>query len=129
MTSYPPSTAARIFGLLLLVGLINSGRNALPADDSLFAPVATIFEKRCLECHNAEEKKGSLSLQTREALLAGGDSGAAISPGKPDGNLLLEMISGDQPEMPKTGAKLAAAEVALIKAWIAAGAPWPVEKK
>jgi mono/diheme cytochrome c family protein len=101
----------------------------LAADDAVFRAVATILEKRCVECHNADEKKGGLSLQKRADLITGGDSGAAIDPGKAAGSVLLDMISGDKPEMPKTGAKLTAEEVAAVSKWIAAGAPWPVDTK
>lgn len=101
----------------------------LAADDSTFRAIATILEKRCVECHNADEKKGGLSLQSRADLITGGDSGAAIDPGKVAGSVLLDMISGEKPEMPKTGAKLTAEEVAAVSKWIAAGAPWPGEKK
>jgi mono/diheme cytochrome c family protein len=99
------------------------------AEDATFPPVAAILERRCVECHHADEKKGGLSLQTRGDLIAGGDSGAAIVPKRPEGNLLLEMISGVKPEMPKTGPKLTAGEIESIRAWIAAGAAWPGERK
>ena len=98
------------------------------ADEATFGPIAAIFEKRCVECHNAGEKNGGLALQSRADLITGGDSGATIVAGKPDGNVLLAMVSGDKPEMPKTGAKLTAAEVESIRAWIAVGAPWPAER-
>ncbi|WP_425613405.1 DUF1553 domain-containing protein [Anatilimnocola sp. NA78] len=99
------------------------------ADDASFAAVAAIFEKRCISCHSADEKKGGLSLQSRADLLTGGDSGAAIVPGNAKESPLLAAISGDNPEMPKSGAKLTPGEVESIRGWIAAGAPWPAERK
>ncbi len=99
------------------------------AGDKLWSDsVVTTFENRCLSCHNGREAKGNFSLATREAALAGGESGSAIVPGKPDESLLLGYISGDAPEMPKSGPALSNAEVEAIRQWIAAGAPWPVEK-
>lgn len=118
------------FRLPLAVAVLTLGWTwHLTADEATFRVVATIFEKRCVECHNADEKKGGLSLQTRADLLTGGDSGAAIDPGKAAGSVLLDMISGDKPEMPKTGAKLTAEEVVAVSKWIAAGALWPGETK
>ena len=60
-----------------------------------------------------------------QGTVAGGDSGKVIAVGKPAESLLLDYITGDKPEMPKSGPPLAAAEVAAIRDWIAAGAKWP----
>ncbi len=96
------------------------------ASESLFNDrVAGILEKRCVSCHNSETPKGGLSLQTRDKATVGGDSGPAIVPHKPDESLLLDYISGDQPEMPKQGPPLAQEEVEAIRQWIASGAEWP----
>ena len=51
----------------------------------------------CFECHSAEAKakgklKGGLFLDTRAALLTGGDEGPAIVPGKPEESLLLKAL-------------------------------------
>jgi mono/diheme cytochrome c family protein len=89
--------------------------------------LATIFEQRCVSCHGAHEPKGGFSLTSRQTALAGGDSGPAIVPGQPDEGMLLGYISGDKPEMPKSGAPLRADEVAAIRAWINDGARWPAE--
>ena len=57
----------------------------------------------------------------------GGDSGAAIVPGKPDESLLIEAIGhrGDIKMPPKQ--KLADAEIADLRRWVEIGAPWPAE--
>jgi hypothetical protein len=63
-------------------------------------------------------------LRTREGALKGGDSGAAIVPGKADQSRLYRRIAGlEQPSMPLDGT-LTAQQVALIKAWIDQGAHW-----
>jgi hypothetical protein len=96
------------------------------ADDALFRDrVAPILETKCLACHEGSKPKGGLSLATVKRFHAGGESGPAIVPGKPDESLLLDYISGDDPLMPKEGAPLSAAEVAIIREWIASGAAWP----
>ncbi|WP_254512898.1 DUF1553 domain-containing protein [Anatilimnocola floriformis] len=116
------TTFQRVCLLLLTVTQVQ-------AADTTFPAVAAIFERRCVECHQADEKKGGLSLQSRADLLAGGESGVAIEAGKPAASMLLDMVSGDKPAMPKKGSKLTADEVAAISRWIAAGAPWPAERK
>ncbi|MFO0895782.1 MAG: DUF1549 domain-containing protein, partial [Pirellulales bacterium] len=90
-----------------------------------FAPVEAIFEAKCLRCHQGAEPKGGLSLETAELARAGGDSGPAFEPQQADASLLVEMISGDSPQMPAQADPLTPAEVAAVKAWISAGAEWP----
>ncbi len=87
--------------------------------------VAPILERRCVSCHNEELKKGGLSLQSANGLLKGGDSGPAVQRDKPAESLLLAAITGDKPEMPKTGPPLTAKEVAAIRTWLEQGAIWP----
>jgi hypothetical protein len=97
--------------------------------DEPFERVSGILERKCVNCHNATEHKGGLSLETAAAALAGGESGAVIEAGKPKESLLLDYVSGEKPEMPKRGEKLTADELAAVRAWIAAGAKWPAERK
>ncbi len=76
---------------------------------------------RCLECHNASDKKGGLDLTGRDAALAGGDSGPALVEGDADESFLWQRIRDDEmpPKQP-----LAADEKDLLRAWIAGGARW-----
>lgn len=87
--------------------------------------VAPIFERHCLRCHQGDAPKGGLSLADGRRALAGGESGPAILPGKPDESPLLDLISGQKPEMPKEADPLSADEIAAIRQWIAEGAIWP----
>ncbi len=96
--------------------------------DALFRQqVAPIFQRRCLGCHNQQDRKGKFSLQTRAAALAGGESGVVIHPGNPKASYLLDLITPADGEasMPKDADPLAPKEVSLIRQWIAAGANWP----
>ena len=96
------------------------------ADDRLFRDqVAPLLEKHCLHCHGATAPKGKLALTTAAAALRGGDNGPALAPGQPEESLLLQMISGPEPEMPRKAAPLSAEQVAVVRRWIERGAPWP----
>ncbi len=95
------------------------------AEDRFNAQVAPLFERRCVSCHNDDLRKGGLSLQSREALLKGGDSGPAIVERKPAESPLYSALLGDKPEMPKTGPPLTRAEIDRIRIWIEQGAAWP----
>jgi hypothetical protein len=83
--------------------------------------IAPLLARRCLECHDAVEKKGGLDLTRRDMAVAGGDSGAAIVGGKPQESYLWQRVDTD--EMPPKK-PLAEAEKKLLKDWIAAGAVW-----
>src|SRR5437762_9928785 len=89
--------------------------------------VGPILVARCFKCHSAEapKPKGGLRLDSRDAALKGGDNGPALVPGKTDQSLLLKAVSWDDPEFqmpPKE--KLPAAEIEILKQWIAKGALW-----
>jgi mono/diheme cytochrome c family protein len=88
--------------------------------------IKPILEKSCVQCHGHGRAKGGFQLDTRETLLAGGDSGPAIIPGKSAESLLIELVMGFDPDtqMPKKGSKLTREEISLLRAWIDQGAPW-----
>jgi hypothetical protein len=88
--------------------------------------VRPLLVKRCYECHSAEaeELKGGLALDSRAGWEIGGDSGAALAPGKPDESLLIEAVRYESVEMPPKG-KLPAEEIAILEKWVAMGAPDP----
>ena len=85
-----------------------------------------LLEKSCSKCHGKGKAKGGFSLETRENLLAGGDSGQSVVPGKSDESYLIELISGLDPDnvMPQKGSKFTAEEVGLVRAWIDQGIVW-----
>src|SRR5262249_32497451 len=96
------------------------------ADDALFIKrVKPILEANCLRCHEGSSPKGGLSLVTAKKLLAGGASGPAVVPGKPNESTLLDYVSGEKPAMPKDGKPLDKSQVASLREWIATGAHWP----
>lgn len=99
------------------------------SQDDTFASAAHILEHRCLSCHAGSKPKGKLGLDTRDAIVKGGESGSAVVPGKPEESILLDYVTGDSPEMPKNASPLSLEEVEILRAWILQGAPWPEGKK
>jgi len=89
--------------------------------------VAPIFKKYCLGCHNADDREGELVLDRYDRVLEGGQHGAAIMPGKGDASRLIQVLSGKaKPAMPpEDNEKPTAAEIALLTAWVNAGAKGP----
>ncbi|QDU89704.1 Planctomycete cytochrome C [Pirellulimonas nuda] len=86
--------------------------------------VLPLLEARCNKCHHAEQQRGGLDLTRRETILRGGDSlGAAVVPGRPDRSPLIGVLTGAlEPSMPEDDDPLAAAEVDLLRQWVAEGA-------
>jgi mono/diheme cytochrome c family protein len=84
--------------------------------------VLPLFQARCLRCHGSKRRRADLDLGSAAAVLKGGESGPAVVPGKPEKSLLYEKVhKGDMPPGKKD--RLTEAEVALVRRWIAAGAP------
>ena len=87
--------------------------------------VRPLLQARCFECHGAEKQKGELRLDSRAATIAGGGSGEAVVPGKPDESLLVQAVRylGDIKMPPRS--KLPEAEIAVLVDWVSRGAVWP----
>ena len=95
---------------------------ALAAPVSYKRSVQPILAERCQMCHGPRNPSGKLSVGTVQGLLAGGTSGPALKPGEPSASLLISVVSGDKPRMPKFGAPLAKEQIDLIRRWIEEGA-------
>ena len=89
--------------------------------------IQPILQSQCYECHGPEKSRGRLRLDRRSAALDGGATGAAVIPGNSEGSLLIRRVLGldDEDRMPKDGDPLPDAQIAILRAWIDQGAPWP----
>jgi YHS domain-containing protein/mono/diheme cytochrome c family protein len=98
------------------------------ADEIEYArDVHPILRDHCFTCHGPEKQKGKLRLDTREGLFGGKDGEQPVVPGKPDVSLLYELVTlpHDDPDvMPAEGEPLTGEQLATLKKWIEAGAPW-----
>jgi Protein of unknown function (DUF1549)/Protein of unknown function (DUF1553)/Planctomycete cytochrome C len=88
--------------------------------------IKPILDASCIKCHGRGRAKGGLQIDTRETLLKGGESGAAIALGRSQDSLLIELVAGVNPEnvMPQKGTRLTPDQVGLLRAWIDQRAPW-----
>jgi mono/diheme cytochrome c family protein len=110
------------------------GQLPAPADRKVdfAADIQPIFQKNCFSCHGSEHDEGGLRLDQKKRALEGGDNGAEIVPGKSAESRLVRLVAGVDPDfglMPPEGkgARLTAAEIGLIRAWIDQGTTWPDE--
>jgi len=108
--------------ILLCCGWVFPLLTAAHADGTKAA--IRILRDECVNCHKPGKAKGGLLLHTREKLMAGGDSGEVVIPGKAAESLLLEVLSEDaDPHMPPKK-DLPSESIAAIRDWIDAGARW-----
>jgi hypothetical protein len=108
---------------LAAILLLLTGSNPAAAGDAVDfdGKVAPLLARKCLDCHSGPDPKGKLDLTRLSSALAGGASGKAIVPGKPDDSLLWERVSSN--EMPPSS-PLDESEKAILRAWLATGAGW-----
>src|SRR5438045_2730697 len=102
--------------------------NVAAADDLFTRQVEPLLKGKCLGCHgDAPQLPRGLDMRSRVSLLKGGESGPALVPGNAAKSLLYQSVlrTGDVVMPPKEQSKLSPAEVAMLKSWIDAGAPWP----
>jgi hypothetical protein len=117
---------ARLVGSLLVLAALATPVAAIDFNRD----IRPILSNNCFKCHgpDAAERKAGLRLDAREHALNPTESGlVAIVPGKADESELLRRIfATDDEQMPPTDSnrRLSAAEKALLKEWIAGGAPW-----
>lgn len=86
--------------------------------------VRPVLAQSCYQCHTTEAA-GGLRLDSRAAVLKGGDSGPAIVPGSPDKSLIIQAIqqTGDLKMPPRSG-KLPDGDIANLIEWVRRGGSW-----
>ncbi len=108
--------------------LVAQEPRSFPKDqiDFFEAKIRPVLIEHCYKCHSSESKivKGGLRLDHRDAVLKGGDTGAAIVVGKPKESLLMKALNYDEMQMPPKG-KLSASIIRDFESWIAMGLPDP----
>lgn len=132
-TTHPYIALLSAAGLLVAATAVRVGGAAQASQPTLQqleffeSKIRPVLVNSCFDCHTGDEK-GGLRLDSREALLKGGDSGPAIVAGDPEGSLLIKAVRHVQgvSKMPRSGSKLSDAEIAALAEWITMGAPWPV---
>ena len=108
-----------------------SGFVIKPTDEQL-----AFFENRirplliehCYSCHSAEAKElgGGLLLDSRQAIVLGGDTEPPIVPGEPHASLLWRAVSGKDPNLTMPPDQdLEEDQIADLAKWIEMGAPDP----
>ena len=120
-------------GFLVAAGMVTRLAGAEGAGEAEFFErrIRPVLAEQCYECHSATSPKlkGGLRVDSRAALLQGGETGPAVVPGKPEASLLVKALAHTDPDlaMPPKKPALAAAVRHDFEAWVREGAFWPAE--
>lgn len=92
--------------------------------------VRPLLADHCYKCHGPDKQKGHLRVDSRTALIQGGDLGPAIIPGDAEKSLVIKAIRHADPDfkMPPSS-KLTREQIDDVARWISMGAPWPGSEK
>ncbi len=86
--------------------------------------VRPLLAEKCWNCHGEKEAKGGLRLDSRNAILTGGESGAAAVESKAAESMIVEAIRYESLEMPPDE-KLSKEQIEILVRWVELGMPWP----
>lgn len=114
-----------------LLALLLASLSGLAAEDIRFnRDIRPILSENCFYCHGQDPKhrEAGLRLDVREEAVKANDGVTAIVPGKPEqSEILKRLLSHDADEQmppPESNRKVSAAQIELIRRWIAQGAPY-----
>ncbi len=124
-----------IVGAALLSGLCLASRPVQAAESPAAAPrfnrdIRPVLSDLCFQCHGPDknQRKADLRLDDELAAIGTPERPGVVPRGRPAASeLLRRMLSNDPAEQmppPETGRRATPDQIAQIRAWIAAGAPW-----
>ena len=129
--SWPPKFATVVFLSQIVCGLATAD-TFYPEQIAFFeSKVRPVLAENCYSCHGPKKQTNGLRLDSRAAIIKGGDYGIVVSPGNPEGSKLIHAIRQDQPgqteAMPKDAKKLDQEVINNLTEWVKQGLPWPEE--
>jgi hypothetical protein len=126
------ATLGVLAGAALALGQSQAPRAAPAKPDIDFnRQILPILSENCFACHgpDAGQRKAKLRVDTREGGRAPlRDGSFAIVPGKSAESVLIQRVSAEEPSRrmppPKTGKRLTADQIRVLRRWIDEGATW-----
>jgi len=94
--------------------------------------VKPLLAEHCYRCHGASQQKNSLRMDTAVFARQGGDNGPGYLPGRSADSLLVQVVKGTHPDIPRMPYKkppLNDAQIALLQRWIDQGADAPADEE
>ncbi len=88
--------------------------------------IVPLLRKHCADCHTGDKKKGGFSMNDRDSLLEGSESGPVVDLSAPESSHLIKVVTTNDEDlrMPPKGDGLSPEEVALLKDWLAEDLAW-----
>src|SRR4051794_11213089 len=110
----------KVLWSLLVAAIFASHPGALarsPAEDAeaFEKEIRPLLIENCSKCHGAQKQKSGLRVDSRKALVEGGESGPSVVPGRPDESLLIDAIRQSGELRMPPGRKLREEQVAALE--------------
>lgn len=131
MRPAPPTSSRAVLALAVaavaaLAVVAGTGRAARAQGSVEFErEVWPILQAKCVTCHGPEDQFSNLRLDSKERILRGGKNGKIVVPGDPAKSPMyvrVSLPSDDLDIMPAEGEPLNAAQVDILRRWVAEGA-------
>jgi hypothetical protein len=115
----------------ILIAAVSGLILALPcaAQDAMAKRAVQVLQAQCSGCHGGNVAMSDLRIDSREALLKGGQRGSAVKSGSSQSSLLIQAVNHSGKLAMPPGKKIEAADAELLTRWVDAGAPWPQVSK
>jgi hypothetical protein len=122
----PPSGTAEGDHALDAGGMIQQNPSVAGQKLDFWRDVYPILERSCLRCHGPNKQRGDFRVDRREDFFGKGGSSPLVVPGNSAESPLIAIVSGLRKDVPRADVHcLPAQKIALLRAWVDVGAPWP----
>ena len=113
-----------ILSCIAVAGAVEPAAEAV--DPQLASKAHAVLKENCFKCHGPDKHKGGLRLDSAEAVKKGGEDGVVVVAGEPDTSLLIKAVGwADKDSRMPPKKKLSDEQIAVLTAWVKAGAAWP----
>lgn len=130
VATLPAFLALSVGTLVGAIAGVSQAADAAPASMEFFErAIRPVLVEHCIKCHGPEKQWSNFRVDSRAALLKGGDFGLGVVPGKPEDSLLMKAVrqTDDELSMPPKS-RLTDRQIADLEQWIKQGAVYPIEE-
>ena len=113
-----------VLSCVVVAGAVEPAAEAV--DPQLATKAHAVLQENCFKCHGPDKHKGNLRLDSAEAVKKGGEDGVVVVVGDPDTSMLIKAVGwADKDTRMPPKKKLSDEQIAVLTAWVKAGAAWP----